>query len=168
MQSTDKVIAKFKKKRLADLEALGPVAVAKAVVEHGTELMIDEAEFTGLVTKAAQAAYPGLSAAQAFSKMFTAQTPDGALLRRAWGIMKNMATTMPLQTHSPEAFQDAVSDTESSEAYAQLMALAEAQRVSAPFLSQPQAFARVFAANPELAKRAHQRPAATTAYPFPR
>jgi hypothetical protein len=43
------------------------------------------------------------------------------------------------------------------------MKLAEAQRATAPFLSQAQAFARVFAQNPTLARKAHQRPAASIA-----
>jgi hypothetical protein len=43
------------------------------------------------------------------------------------------------------------------------MKLAEAQRATAPFLSQAQAFARVFAQNPTLDRKAHQRPAASIA-----
>jgi len=168
MQSTEKVIEKFKQKRLADLEAFGPVAVAKAVVEHGTELMIDEHEFTGLLTKAAQAAHPGLSAAQAFSKMFTAQTPDGALLRRAWAVIKAMPIVVdfkPLQVGGEAA--RAVNDP--SEAVAQL------QKIGAdkwPSASAARQFARAFTdpANRELAAKAHQRPTAPAggAYPYPR
>ena len=70
----------------------------------------------------------------------------------------------------PVATEAGSSDVEddSQEALAQLEALAERQRSRSPDLTKEQAFARVFRDNPELAARAHRRPAATTHFPFPR
>jgi hypothetical protein len=70
----------------------------------------------------------------------------------------------------PNAMHEAVNDTERSEAYQQLVDMAEKLRESAPFLSADQAFARVFE-NPKhaaIAAKAHRRPSATTSYEFPR
>jgi hypothetical protein len=70
----------------------------------------------------------------------------------------------------PNAMHQAVSDTEQSEAYQQLVDMAEKLRAESPFLSADQAFARVFE-NPKhaaIAAKAHRRPSPTTSYEFPR
>jgi hypothetical protein len=67
---------------------------------------------------------------------------------------------------------EAVNNTEQSEAYAQLEAMASKLRESAPWLSTDQAFAKVFEnpKNAALANLAHRRPVAPAggAYPYPR
>jgi hypothetical protein len=164
-------IEKLRASFIAKLGELGPVGIAKAVIaghDQGNDLDIDENEFTALVTTAAQKQFPGLSASQAFSKAFCASDETGVLLRKAHRTIKEMATLAPSLSGGLDGQRTAINDTEASEAYKQLEALAEKQRETAPYLSSAQAFARAFAANPELAKRAHQRPAATTSYPFPR
>jgi K+-sensing histidine kinase KdpD len=65
---------------------------------------------------------------------------------------------------------EAINNTEQSEAYQQLVDMAEKLRAESPFLSTDQAFARVFE-NPKhaaIASKAHRRPAPTTSYEFPR
>jgi hypothetical protein len=52
-----------------------------------------------------------------------------------------------------------------SEAVAQLQSLGQERW---PDLSPAQQFSRAFAAHPELAAKAHRRPAATTIFPHPR
>jgi hypothetical protein len=133
-------------------------------------LGIDENEFTSLVTTAAQKQHPGLSASQAFSKAFCASDETGVLLRKAHRTIKEMASLAPMVSGGLDEQRAAVNDTESSEAYKQLEALAEKQRATAPWLSSAQAFARAFSdpANAELARKAHKRPEPTTSYPFPR
>ena len=79
--STEKVIAEFKQKRLAELEEWGVVKLAKAAIADPGILKLDEHEFTALITRAAQKQHPGLSAAQAFSKVFCASDETGTLLR---------------------------------------------------------------------------------------
>jgi hypothetical protein len=167
---TEAVVKEFTAKRLAELDALGPVAVAKAVVKHGADLKVDEHQFVGLVTKSAQKQHPNLSAASAFSKMFAAPTEDGVLLRKAHKLVKEMATLTPMVSGGLDEQRDVISNTEQSEAYRQLQEFAEKQRATAPWLSSAQAFERAFKANPELARKAHQRPTAPANgfYEFPR
>jgi hypothetical protein len=78
-------IEKLRASRLQKLQDAGPVEIAKSILRGDDEnnLGVDEAEFTSLIGTAAQKAHPGLSESQAFAKVFSAQTPDGALLRKA-------------------------------------------------------------------------------------
>jgi hypothetical protein len=92
------------------------------------------------------------------------------LLRNAHALTKGVADITPLVVGSPDAMHSAVSDTEQSEAYRQLEAMAARLRATSPWLSADQAFARVFE-NPvhaKLAAKAHRRPAATTSFAQPR
>jgi hypothetical protein len=78
-------VEKLKASRLQKLQDAGPVEIAKSILRGDDEhnLGLDETEFTSLIGTAAQKQHPGLSEAQAFAKVFSAQTPDGALLRKA-------------------------------------------------------------------------------------
>jgi hypothetical protein len=67
----------------------GVVALAKMLAEDGDSRGISETEFTALVTAEAKRAHPQLSEAQAFAKVFSASTDDGAALRRAHATIKN-------------------------------------------------------------------------------
>jgi hypothetical protein len=166
LMDKEQVVKAFKTKRLADLEALGPVAVCKAVVEHGADLAIDEHEFVGLLTKAAQKAHPGLSADRAFAKVFSEQSEQGTLIRKAHAVVKSMPIMADL-TPLVVGGEDARNVNDPSAAIAQLQELG---RVRWPGATREQQFSRAFAdpANRDLAKQAHQRPAPTTTYEFPR
>jgi hypothetical protein len=87
---------------------------------------------------------------------------DGANmeLRKAVQIAKEVAWTAPLVSGGVDEQRDAISNTESSDALAQLNDLVEEQRKRAPFMSTAQLFAQVYKANPELAaaERRQNRP----------
>ena len=88
-------IEKLKAERLQQLEALTPVEVAKGALLKGTDFLLGgEQEFTALVTKSAARQFPNLSPAQAFSKLFAAQSEEGKLLRQAFAAIKNMPQVM--------------------------------------------------------------------------
>src|SRR2546428_208665 len=69
-------IEKLKASRLAKLQAMGPVEIAKSILRSDDEhnFGIDENEFVSLVGEAARKQHPDLSEARAFAKAFTAQT----------------------------------------------------------------------------------------------
>jgi hypothetical protein len=136
------------------------------VLAVGESYGIDEHEFTKLVTEHAQREHPGLTPEQAFVKVFTAQTEQGALLRKAHAVTKDLMSLEPVFVGG----EDARDVNSATKAYEQLMRMAEDQRARAPWKSISQAFADVFqdAKNAELAAKAHRRPMPTTSYPFPR
>jgi hypothetical protein len=143
----------------------GLIAFCKLLVDDQKNYGVSEHELVEAITDHAKDAHPGMSPDQAFAKVFAAQTEEGALLRRAVAIAKDMMTLTPVFVGG-----EAVNPNDAHEAYTQLMELAEEQRARAPWKTVAQAFADVFQdpANAELAARAHRRPAATTTYPFPR
>jgi hypothetical protein len=159
MSSTEKVIAKFKQERIAKLEAMDITEVAKTAIATPDEniLMIDESEFVGLVTKAAQKQHPGLSESQAFSKLFCEQSERGTLLRKACAAIKTFPNVMETAPRTADNLDDAL---------AQLNALVGEQRKRAPWMSVPQAFAEVYKNNPALAaaERAQNRPTGHPSY----
>jgi hypothetical protein len=168
--NTEQTMAKFKRERIAKLESWDITDVAKAVVVHDADLMINESEFAELITKAAQKQHPELRPDAAFSKLYCEQSERGTLLRKACAAIKAMPLRVnlaPDQTHSPRAFHDAVSDTESSEAYKQLVELG---RQKWPTASEAQQFARAMTdpANRVLASKAHKRPGPNDWNQFPR
>jgi hypothetical protein len=169
MTTKAEVIAEFKKKRIAKLATMPIIEVAKMAlaVPDQNILQIDEAEFVDLVTAAAKREYPSLRADAAFTKMF-GEGDRGTLIRKAHKVVKEAASLAPMVSGGVDQQRAAINDTESSEAYKQLTELAEKQRATAPYLSSAQAFARAFEQNPELAKRAHQRPDPTSYQLFPR
>ncbi len=149
----------------AIVKNFGLVGVAKAMVDQQRDFGISESEFTELVLDHAKLnKRDGESAAGAFSRIFTAGTEDGALLRKAHQLTKNAA----LQATQVGAEDALDTNTDASAAYQQLVDMAEKLRASAPFLSVSQAFERSFTASPELAAKAHRRPAPTTSFAFPR
>jgi hypothetical protein len=169
------IVAKFKRERIAKLEAMDIAEVAKMALARPGEdvLMIDEAAFTKLVEGAACKEHPQLPRDRAFSKVFGEDSERGTLIRKAWSAIKAAVPLFEVTIlESPEDQHRAVNDTESSEALLQLQALAEKLRAEATGgkLSKEQAFSRVFSdpANRELAAKAHKRPEPTTQYPFPR
>ena len=168
--SVEKVVAKFKRERIAKLETMDIVEVAKmALAAPGDNvLMVDESEYAALVTRAAQKLYPNMRPDAAFAKLFTAPTEDGKLLRKAHQVIKSMpiqVSLMPMTSGGLEEQRAAINDTERSQAYEQLMQIG---RDKWPSLSEAQRFARAVTENPALAAKAHKRPVATTSYPFPR
>jgi hypothetical protein len=161
--STEKIVAEFKKKRLAELQEWSITKMATAAIAAPDALMLDEHEFTALVAAKAQREHPGLSKSQAFAKMFTASDETGTLLRRAHAVIK----AMPIITDYTDV--KVTSQDDSQEAIRQLR---EVGARKWPSLTEAQQFARAMTdpENASLAQRAHQRPSppAAGAYPFPR
>jgi hypothetical protein len=74
--------------RLAHLRAVSPVGIAKVLVAENSARGISEHEFTQLVTEFAKRENPELTDAQAFSKVFSAPTEDGEIIRAAFEVIK--------------------------------------------------------------------------------
>ena len=143
----------------------GIVAVAKHIVENGAG-SLNEHEFTALVTSHAQREHPDITPEQAFVKVFTAQTEEGKLLRKAHAVTKDLMSLEPVFVGGSDA-----RDVDGAQkAYSQLMNMAEEQRARAPWKTVAQLFSELMQdpKNVELAAKAHQRPTATTTYPFPK
>jgi hypothetical protein len=144
----------------------GIVALAKSMVKDQKAYGLDEHEFTKLATEHAQCLYPNDRPDVAFSKLYQSEES----VRRACQIATKAHTLDVMVVGGPDAMHEAINDTEQSEAYQQLVDMAEKLRAESPFLSTGQAFARVFE-NPKhaaLASKAHVRPSPTTSYEFPR
>jgi hypothetical protein len=141
----------------------------RAIVSKG-HTTITESELVAAASKVAAERYPGLTEAQAFDKIFSDPGAEGQALRKAVAIAKSMPVT-PTMVGGPEAMFDANDNTEQSEAYAQLVSMAEKMRAASPELklSAAQAFDRVFTdkRNASLAAKAHVRPSPTTFFPHP-
>jgi len=152
--------------RVEKLKSLNPVAIAKQIVSDGKSYGIDEHEFTKLVTAHAQREHPDMTPEQAFVKVFTAQTEEGALLRKAHVVTKDLMSLEPVFVGG----DDARDVNGAQKAYEQLMRMAEEQRARAPWKTVAQLFSELMQdpKNVELAAKAHQRPTATTTYPFPK
>jgi hypothetical protein len=170
--STTEVVAKFKREHIAKLEAMGPVAVAKIAITAPDALQIDESEFVGLITRAAQKAHPNLRPDAAFAKMFSASTSDGTLLRKAHAVIKATPFYAAPQVVGGEDARSPNDPSAAMAAYNKLLGLAAEYRKANPALSVSQAFSAVFQSreNAELAAKAHQRPTppANGAYEYPR
>ena len=115
----------------------------------------------------ARKAWPDLTSEQAFSKMFCDTSPAGETLRRAVNVAKQAG-----QLDASAAYQvggdDATDVDDPRAALDELKQLIAEMRGRARDLSESDAWNRVVAANPVLAKRAFARPAMTSVYPFPR
>jgi hypothetical protein len=134
------------------------LAICKHVVDGG-DVKLTEAQFTKLATDAAQLAYPNDRPDKAFVKYFEAHQ----VVREAHRVVKGLALILPLQIGGQAAVDAADSDPE--DALGQIMQIVEAQRARDPEmakLSKEQAFAKIYAAHPELAarERAQNRPRA--------
>jgi hypothetical protein len=117
---------------------------------------ITEHEFTDLIGK--HDPRPGESAAQTFSRHFTAQTPDGAALRKAHAVVKASHAEQMFGSTFPAHVK---ADRSEGTAYNELQAKAAELRKARPELSEAQAFERVYSdrSNIELAKRERQESA---------
>jgi hypothetical protein len=90
---------------------------------------------------------------QCFSRVFSADTAEGKLFRKAVAVAKQSG--LPPFEITPVAVGGPDVDVNDAEkAYTQLQRLAEQQRARSPDLTSEQAFARVFRDNPALAARA--------------
>jgi hypothetical protein len=146
------------------LKDFGPVKLCKHIVEKGKAPCNEHELVAGLTKHAAeQFKLPG---DRAFAKLYAEEID----VRKAIAVAKAMPIQVdfaPVQTSTPRAFQDAVSDTESSEAYRQLVEIGK-QRW--PTATEAQAFSRAMTApeNAELAAKALKRPGPNDWNQFPR
>src|SRR5262249_4987220 len=157
------------KQKLSDLaKRAGVVAICKVLVEDDDAHGISEHELTDIVMEAAKRDHPYLTAAQAFTKMFTDQSEAGVVLRKAFSVVK-AAGAAPYFDLKPQFVggEDARDVNDPAKAIAQLKELG---RQKWPTESEVEQFARAFTdpANAKLAAKAHRRPSATTLYPFPK
>src|SRR5262249_6913708 len=127
---------------LRDLaKRVGPIAIAKVLVDEDRSYGITEPELVAMITEYAKRDNPEMSDAMAFAKVFTDASEVGVLLRRAIQVAKNAA------------YEDAVDDSEA--------ACAELAKIGAqrwPSLTKAQQFARAAETNPALLQKAHRRP----------
>jgi len=142
----------------------GVVAVAKAFLEEGRSFGIGETEFTQLMTEHAQKLYPDKTPAAAFSKLFSDTGPDGVVLRKAHALTKD--TTWLDSQPTVISGGDLKDAADAAQAMDQLR---EIGRRMAPTATAEKQFAVAFEdpKNVALALRVHQRPSATTSFPFP-
>jgi hypothetical protein len=141
--------------------------VCAAIVAKGST-SISEHELVEAISKVAASASPGVSPDIAFSRLFEAD----AMVRKAIGIAKawpSPASLVPTVVVGPAATHEAIDNTEGSDAYQKLVALAERQRRDGETASA--AFMRIYLdpANRHLAEaeRAAARPRPTTIFPMP-
>jgi hypothetical protein len=133
--------------------AHGVHAICKHIISENDEAAsaFTEEEFTDiLMDEARKHQRTDESVGSAFSRMFSAQTPDGLLLRKAHARVKE-ANFPPLtvgKAHIPPPRQvggkDATNINDASAAYSKLAEMAEQLRASSPYLTFAQAFARVY------------------------
>jgi hypothetical protein len=140
------------------LKDFGPVRLCKTIVERQRS-PVGEHE---LVMSLSQ----HVGGDVAFSKLYASEES----VRRACAIAKEAMPFMPTMVGGVAPTHEAIDNTEQSEAYAQLVRMAEKMRAASPELSAAQAFERVFSdkRNASLAAKAHVRPSPTTFFPMPR
>jgi hypothetical protein len=147
----------------------GMRAIAKRIVEKGDSMGVDEATFTAMLNVDAERfRRTGESVAQSFSRMFSDDSAEGRTLREAYALTK--VATLDVEPTFVGGADARDVNNDRSRAFQRLTSMAEELRRRSPTLSSAQAFARVFEdpGNAELAAKAHQWPAPTTSYPFPR
>jgi hypothetical protein len=128
----------------------GVVAIAKLIAADGKSYGLDEHAFTALITSEAQKRYSDMRPDAAFAKLYTG--PDGIELRKAMPII--VASPFDVRTFSQDETENHPG-TETNEAIESLKRIGQ-QRW--PDESEAKQFANAFAANPELAAKAHRRP----------
>jgi hypothetical protein len=84
-------------------QAGGLTALCKRIVRDGSSGSVTEAELTGLIVAAAKQAEPGLTEAQAFTKIFDDRSEAGEAMRRAVTIAKALLPENPRQVGGAEA-----------------------------------------------------------------
>jgi hypothetical protein len=153
----------------------GVRAVCKHLLENdeAASAFTEEEFFQILMDDARKSQRPGESVGSAFSRVFSADTADGLLLRKAHAKVKeaNCPSLSVNKAHLPSPTQVGGKDatdvnTDGSKAYQQLAAMAEQLRASSPYMTFAQAFARVYSQpeNAELAEaeRRANRPRANS------
>jgi hypothetical protein len=125
---------------------------------------LDELSFTRLATEHAQRVYPNDRPDSAFSKLYQSEES----VRRACNVLKSAAPYFDPQVQVVGGEANRGGDVNPNDPSAALAALHRIGRERWPDASEAIRFTRAFEANPELAKQAHVRPAATTVYEFPR
>jgi hypothetical protein len=150
----------------------GSIATTCAAIVAKGSTSFSEHQLVEAVTKVAHDRHPELSPAQAFSKVATAATDEARVLRDAINVAKAAGPMFDVTiVHPGDETRRTVNDTEQSEAYQTLEALASKLHEAATGkMTKEQAFARAFESRPDLAAKAHRRPTppAGGAYPFPR
>jgi len=139
--------------------------LCKYLVDDGKAHGITEHELTKLIDEEAQKTRKSCERPESAFARFH-DDPENIDLRKALQIAKGFPPLMDVQP--VQVGGDAVDVNDIDEALGQLQDLAAEQRRRAPTLSDAQAFARAFEANPELAAKAHRRPTPTTSFAFPR
>jgi hypothetical protein len=173
MNTTEKLNAFAKR-------AGGVIELAETIVAKGglPSTLADEAEFTRLMTEHAQKLYPNMRPDAAFAKVYT----EERVLREAHAIVKAVPNEMvitPVYVGGADAFpstrrRDGSSaklgegNIDAKPALEQLNDLVAEQRKLAPFMTDAQLFARVYEANPGLAKRERDENRPTGHPSFPR
>jgi hypothetical protein len=130
----------------------GIALMAKAIATDGDARGLTEHEFTDLISSHSLLQNPRLSGAQAFAKALTDPSPEGAVLRQAYDVVKRG------QFAEPE-------DDDSEAAIRELQLIGKRKW---PSLKPHQQFARAMETEIALAKRACRPPAPTTSYAWPR
>ncbi|HMF28917.1 MAG TPA: hypothetical protein VKE42_09100 [Candidatus Cybelea sp.] len=124
----------------------GVIAVAKMIADDGDAHGLGEAELTQLATEHAVKAYPGKKPDAAFAALYS----ESLDLRKALQIAKlTLADIVPVFVGG----EAARSPNDPKDALGQLNELVAKQRERHPEMTPAQAFARVYADNPELARR---------------
>jgi hypothetical protein len=144
----------------------GITALCKSMVQDQKSYGLDESSFTALVVEAAKRDAPaGETEAQSFTRVFSAPTEEGVLLRKAHALAKE-TTWLDLQ---PQVISGGDWRDEDDREQA-MKQLAEIGRRMAPTATPARQFDLAFSdpKNAALAQRAHRRPAATTFFPMPR
>jgi hypothetical protein len=147
-------------------KAGGIVAVAKAIIDENRSYGITEHEFVELIGESAQAEFPSLSKAQAFSKLYTEQSERGRTLQKSVAICK----AMPFQVDVEPLVVGGADTRDLSDQSTAIEQLKQLGARKWPSASEAAQFANAFTdpANAALANRAHKRPAATTSFEWPR
>jgi len=118
------------------------VKIAKSIVDDG-EAPLTEHELTKMISDFAQHdRRSGETGAQAFARVFSADTDEGSLFRKAVAIAK----TLPLMITEPVQVGGAAAQDvdDPTDALAHLQKLADEQRRRAPEFTKEQAFAKVY------------------------
>jgi hypothetical protein len=124
----------------------GILAIAKVLVAEDRSYGITEEEFVQFATEDAVKKFPDKTPDAAFARMFTDNSSDGLVLRRAHRVVRAE------QLYGPTV---KAADRGSNSAYGELQARAAEYRKAHPELSEAQAFERVYSdrSNIALAKR---------------
>jgi hypothetical protein len=142
----------------------GVIAVAKMIAADNDTHGLDEHTLTQLATEHARKQYPSLSPDRAFAKLF--ESEEGIALRKACAVIKALPMVDPYAVRTFS--QDEAEVHPGLETNKAIESLKEIGQQRWPNESKAKQFANAFAAEPELAAKAHRRPEPTTNYPFPR